>query len=101
MSLLIQDVKYDDGYYIVTVVNNGEQQVVAGRLNINFVDPQGRVDSKKPNNKYMDGSPVSPTDPLYPNWKFIMNASTIWPTVTYIYITHDICGKISNDYLFG
>jgi len=98
--LLIEDVKYINGFYIATVRNNGEQQVIAGRLNINFVDQQGRVDSKKPNITYMDGSPVNPSDPLYPNWEFKMNASTNYNPV-YIYITHDVCGKISNDYLYG
>lgn len=46
ISLYIQNVVYDtaSGKYNITVVNNGEQQVIAGRLEVGFVDVNGRTD---------------------------------------------------------
>jgi len=104
ISLLIQNVVYDTatGKYNITVVNNGDQQVIAGRLHINFVNIQGAVDSKRPQSIiYLDGTPINPTQAILPNEKFKMIEGTSLDDLTYVYITHDVCGKISNDYLVG
>jgi len=76
--------------------------VIAGRLTVNFVNIQGAVDSGKPERvTYLDGTPIDLTQPILPNVGVRIVKGTTLPNLTYIYITHDVCGKISNDYLVG
>lgn len=76
--------------------------MIAGRLTVNFVNIQGIVDSGRPDNiTFLDGTPVSPTSAISPDMKVKIIKGTNLPNITYVYITHDICEKISNDYLYG
>jgi len=76
--------------------------VIAGRLMVNFVNIQGVVDSGRPDSMtFLDGTPISSTSAILPDMKFKIIKGTTLPNITYVYITHDVCGKISNDYLIG
>jgi len=105
-TLLIQSVVYDTatGKYNITVLNNGEQQVIADRLKVGFVDISGKVDYALNITVYaMDGAQLSSSQAIQTNWKVIIVAglpSTI-SNPAYVFINHEICGKISNDYLLG
>jgi len=106
ISLLIQNVVYDTntGKYNITVLNNGEQQVIAERLKVGFVDISGQVDYARNITVYaMDGTQLDHSQPIGTNWKVIIVAGlpSIITRPAYIFINHEICGKISNDYLLG
>jgi len=89
--------------YNITVLNNGEQQVSAGRLLVAFVDTSGAVGYSSPNVTDLQGNPISTTSAILPNGKVLMIAGlpSGISNPTYVYIYHQICEKISNDYLLG
>jgi len=98
--LYIQNVVYDtvSGKYNITVVNNGEQQVIAGRLEVGFVDVNGRTDYSSNVSVYtMDGTLLNSSQVIGTNWKVILVAG-LPSTITnpaYVFINHNICGKLA------
>jgi len=91
------------GEYQITVDNSGDQQIVAGRLLVAFVDKSGFTQSANPNITDLQGNPISPTSAILPGDKvqLIAGLPSGISNPTYVYIYHQACGKISNDYLLG
>jgi len=106
MSLLIQNVVYDtaSGKYNITVLNNGEQQVIAGRLLVVFVDASGAVANIAPSNiTDLRENPIPSNSAILPgeNVLLIVGLPSGISNPAYVYVYHQVCGKISNDYLIG
>jgi len=105
ISLLIQSVVYDTntGKYNITVLNNGEQQVIVGRLKVGFVDANGYTQSTNPTITDLQGNQIPSDNAILPGEKILLIAgvpSSI-SNPAYVYIHHQVCGKVSNDYLLG